>query len=266
MEQVIGIRQSFRTLLVLLQRDQKDLLPSLFDSIINSTILFVFQGVQFLFLYPVLGMSQQMAASVFMGTFVFLFIEVAFTKSLALVYDLRFGRFIEYFMILPLHRNWVLSFYVLSAVIRMICNTLPMFLLAKLLLGNTFNIAGIHWIGLVSIYLLSMVFCALLFFSVAFLANFDWYMNSLWQQVLMPMQIFGGIFFTWSSIATSFPVLHALMRINPYTYMLEGLRLSVLDFYQSSLSIGTCIIAMIIACAVGCLVLSEAAKRRLDMI
>lgn len=250
----------------LLRRDQKEVLPQLKDIVINATIQFLFQGITFLWLYPILGMPREMAAAIYIGTFIFLIIEIAFTRSLALVYDLRFSKFTGYIMNLPAHRNWLLLFYVLGNMMRMIFNTVPMFFFAKFLLGDVLNIGGIHWVGLLSVYILGMIFCSTLFFSVAFLASFDWYMNSFWQQLLNPLQMFGGIFFTWSSIALDFPVLHAAMRINPYTYLLEGLRLSMFDFYQSSLSISTCVIAMTVACIASSILLSYAAKRRLDMV
>lgn len=258
--------RSIRMLGMLLWRDQKDVWHSARDSVINSSILFFFQAIQFLYLYPLLGMPPEMAASVYIGTFIFVIIEVAFTSSMNMVYDLRFNRFVEYYMSLPLGRNWVLSFYVLSTMLRMLINTIPMFLLAKILLGAQLPLAGVHWLGLVVIYLLSMLFCTLLFFTVAFMASFDWYLNSLWQQLLMPLQMLGGVFFTFASVEHLFPRLVWVMRCNPFTYMIEGLRMSMLGYYHTSISITHCLLVMVFVCVMGCVTLSLSAKRRLDTV
>lgn len=254
-----------KVLYALCMRDQKEIISDLGNSLINAAILVFFEGIQFLYLYPALGMPPDIAAAIFIGTYVIVLIMVGFAKALTLAYDLRFNRCIDYTIMLPVSPLIICIRHIISTVVTMVCNSFPLFLIAKIMLASSPVQISLYWQGFVGMYLLSMVFFAILFHIVAFTASFDWFLYSLWDQLILPLEIFGGVFFTWASVQKTFPLLSSIMLFNPITYIVEGLRLSLFDG-PMTFTLTRCMITILASIVVGLFFLSRQLKKRLDLI
>lgn len=261
----MSIYDQLRVFCALIMRDQRELRLEIKDSLINASIMVIFQGLMFLFLYPAMGMSTDLAAPIFIGTIVHVFFFIGFSKSMAIVYDLQFTRCIDYQLTLPIPRIFVVGRYIIDMVITMFCNAAPLLVLAKLMLGSSIVLKDINWLGFIVLFILGMFIVSVLFLIVATASSFQWFTDSLWQQFLLPIEILGGIFFTWGSIQKPFPMLSSAMLFNPITYLVEGLR-SVVFVHQALFSLYSCSAVLLVSIAIGTILLHVIMKKRLDTV
>jgi hypothetical protein len=230
----------------LLARDVKILKHRLNGLIIDGLILMSVTVLIFGYLLPLLGMPTTFIAPVFLGNSLSFFLaSLGYNFATRLVYDLKFNRFIDYFLTLPLPKRWLFTYFITSFIIETSIVTLPVVTIGIILLGKNFGPINGSFITFLAIYFSVLLFWALFFLGSSFMYSFQWFTRNMWARRIMPLFIFGSAFFTFKTIAVIMPTLSKIMLCNPLTYLVEGLRVSLLGG-TDYLPLTTCIIGIFI--------------------
>jgi len=242
---------SIKIFCALLRRDIKIMYTKLFDSLINGTVFISFQVLIFGYLFPLMGMSPDLIAPIFLGSLLTTMFTHGYTVSLNFVYDLHYDRFIDYHLTLPLPKRWLFLTYVLSTMLELVCTTIPIILFGTVLLGNRFVITHTHWPALLYCYIITLLLFSLFFLSMSFVCSFVWFRENIWARVLSPLLAFGCTLFPWSSVMSISPCAAWCMRLNPLTYVNEGWRAALLgDPMYLPLSICLPIMTVLVLCLI----------------
>jgi ABC-type polysaccharide/polyol phosphate export permease len=245
-------------------RDIKVLKGRFTNLAIDGLILMSVTVLIFGQLLPLLGMPTSLIAPLFLGNSLSFFLaSLGYNFATRMVYDLKFNRFIEYFLTLPLPKRWLFAYLVTSFVIETTVVTLPLVTLGIVLLGKNFGPINGSFISFLIIYFLVLLFWALFFLGSSFMYSYHWFKNNMWARRLMPLFVFGPSFFTLKKIAAIMPRFSKLMLCNPLTYLIEGLRVSLLGG-TDYLPLTTCIVGTFIAIACVSLRLYYAIYKQLD--
>jgi len=231
----------------LITRDIKVLRLRLKDLIIDGLILVCVTVLIFGYLLPLLGMPTSLIAPVFLGNSLCFFLaSLGYNFAMRMVYDLKFNRFIDYFLTLPLPKRWLFSYFVASFIIETSIVTLPLVTIGIVLLGKNFGPINGSFITFLAMYFLSLLFWALFFLGSSFTCDFHWFKNNMWARRIMPLFVFGSAFFTLKTITAIMPTFSKIMLCNPLTYITEGLRVALLGG-TDYLPLTTCIIGIFVA-------------------
>lgn len=226
----------------LLARDMKVMKKRLQSLIIDALILVVIAVLVFGKLMPMLGMAKKFIAPIFLGNSLSFFLaSLGYNWALRMVYDLKFDRFIDYFLIMPLPKSWLFTYYIISFIIEAAIVTLPMVTIGIMALGTDFGHINGNFILFLGMYFIALLFWSLFFLGSAFVYNYQWFKTNMWARRINPIFALGPAFFTFKSIMSASPISAKLMLLNPLTYIIEGLRAALLggDDYLS-LMICTC--------------------------
>ncbi len=233
----------------LLARDMKVLKSRLRSLVIDSLILVIIAVLVFGNLLPMMGMPTKLIAPVFLGNSLSFFLaSLGYNWALRMAYDLKFDRFISYFLIIPLPKPWLFAYYIISFIIEAAIVTLPMVTVGIIALGNDFGPINEGWPIFLCMYFLALLFWGLFFLGSAFIYDYQWFRSNMWARRIMPLFALGPAFFTFNTIATIAPAISKLMFLNPITYVIEGLRTSLLggtDYLPLSLCLSGSLIAII---------------------
>lgn len=229
----------------LLFRDLTLLKRSLREKIIDSFFILVPEIITFRYLFPLLGIPTTFIPSIFIGAgCVFIFFILGFGFVMPIAYALPHGHLFNYQLTLPLPKRWLLAEYVTYFVIETALTTTPLIIIGIILLGPLFSLTNINWLLFLITYLLSLSLLGVFFLSTCFSYPFTWFRDNLWPRRLSPLLNFSTILFTWSTVKAFSPFISQLLLLNPITYIVEGLRSSLLG-NQGNLSLHFCIPALI---------------------
>lgn len=213
----------------LMTRDLKILKRRLKGLLIDGLILLCVNILVFGSLMPLLGMPTSLIAPIFLGnSLAFFLASLGYGFATRMVYDLKFNHFIDYFLTLPLPKNWLFTYFIASFMIESTIVTLPLITFGIMLLGKNFGPINGSFLTFLAVYFLVLLFWALFFLGSSFTCSYQWFKNNMWARRIMPMFVFAPAFFTFKTVATIMPRLSKLMLCNPLTYLVEGLRASLL--------------------------------------
>ena len=238
--------QNIAIFLALMKRDMKVLKKRLHSLIIDGLILVCVTVLVFGYLLPLLGMPTTLIAPIFLGNSLSFFLaSLGYNFATRMAYDLKFDRFIEYFLTLPLPKRWLFAYFITSFIIESSIITLPLITIGITLLGNNFGPINGNFIIFLAVYFLFLLFWALFFLGSSFSLNYQWFKNNMWARRIMPLFIFSPAFFTFKKVTMFLPIMSKLMLFNPLTYLVEGLRTALLggnDYLPLSICLmGICI-------------------------
>ena len=219
---------SARVVGAMLRRDMQILSKGFFDRFINYALFMFFQSIVFGYLTPLMGMPKEMITTIFLGSIIFAIAAVCFSRSLAIMNDVNFGKHINFELGLPIHRSWILVRYMLSLMIEFFVLSAPLLPFGKLYLGSLLNFSDMRILPLLGIYLCQLSFFASFFLALALLFDFHWYLDNVWPRILTPMQLLGCLFYSWYGLKSVFPFAARVMLFNPFVYLVEGLRGTIL--------------------------------------
>ncbi len=179
---------------------------------------------------------------VFPGILMMSVINGAFGQSSFSLYFQRFTRAIDELLTSPLSYTEMIIGYITGSVLRAITVALGLFAIALF-----FTTATIDNIGLFIFYivLVSSLFSLLGIIVALWSEKFE-HLSILQIFVITPFIYFGGVF---NSIDMLPEAVQPIAKINPFFYMIDGLRYSMIGYSESNLVIGT------IALSVGTLAL-----------
>jgi len=220
-------KEQIRVMWALVRRDIFVLRQGLRDDLINSavkvSVLFFVLGVLGIYF----GFRASVAQDVMIGAVVSVFLSRGFVCAITDSFDMSDARFIDYKRVLPLSTSMMLLSKLCSYIITLAVSTLPLFVLAKLYLQDAMPLGNIQWIAFFIMYCASMVCLSAFFLSIIFCVSFDWFRFNIWQRVLIPMNSFGCIMFSWKRLYFFSPLFARALLINPCVFIVEGLRASI---------------------------------------
>jgi ABC-2 type transport system permease protein len=250
--------------LALLTRDLKVLKRRLNNLIIDGLILVSVTVLIFGYLLPLLGMPTTLIAPIFLGNSLSFFLaSLGYNFATRMVYDLKFDRFIDYFLTLPLPKRWLFAYFITSFIIESSIVTLPLVTLGIVLLGKNFGPINGNFITFLAVYFLVLLFWALFFLGSSFTCSYQWFKSNMWARRIMPLFVLSSAFFTFKTITTFMPTMSTIMLCNPLTYVVEGLRAALLGG-SDYLPLPTCLVGIFIAIILMSLRLHYGIHKQLD--
>jgi len=236
----------------LLARDMKVLKSRLSDLVIDGLILVSITVLIFGNLLPLLGMPITLIAPLFLGNSLSFFLaSLGYNCAMRMVYDLKFNRFIDYFLTLPLPKSWLFTYYLTSFMIESAIVTLPLVVLGIIALGSNFGPINGTIFMFMCVYFCALLFWSLFFLGSSFMYSFQWFKSNMWARRIMPLFIFGPAFFTFKTIRSVIPIFSKLYWLNPLTYVIEGLRASLLggpDYVSLTICVPGIFVAIVLMC------------------
>lgn len=231
---------NFRIFCALIRRDIKVFSSELIDTIIDGIVLIFTETLTYGAFLPLMGMPATDIAAMYIGSIVFILFFLGENLSISHVFDLRYERFIDYQLILPISRPWLFAHFVASFVIQTALISSLLLIFGLLLLGNKFAVISPHWLLLIIVYFLSLIFFGLFFLLLSFITHFEWFMDNVWPRILSPLYAFGCTVFIWNKVEELSPAIAKLCLLNPLTYISEGLRAAAIGG-QTFISLWICI-------------------------
>ncbi len=256
---------SFRVFLNLVQRDLKVLKKRALSIFFDNVVLLFANVILFGYLLPAMGMSKNLIGPLFVGYVVMAFFEIGFSLSFKIVDDIKFNRFIDYQLTLPISTKGLLAQYTANFAIEAGLITLPLLTCGILLLGDKFVIVQTNWLAFSCMYMLSLILFGLLFLFCSFYYRYKWFFHNIWPRRLEPLFLFGAVFVTWKKLYAFSHILGVAYLFNPMTYATEGIRATLIggnDF----LPVLPCMIGVTFFIVVTWFLLVSAVQKKLDLV
>lgn len=254
---------SFKTFLALTSRNFKIIVKQLRETLVDGIIFALLNMLLFIYLFPVIGMSADLIGPVFLGSLVSLFFNLGFSLSLRIVFDLKFRRFLDYQLTLPISLFWLFSSYVLAFFAELFMSTTPIIIFSLFILRTKIQLMHANWLLFIIIYLLILLFFSILFLALGILYEYTWFLDNIWPRRLAPLLILGCVYVPWSKVYNLSSIIGSILLVNPITYVSEGLRSSLLgtNGYISPL---LCITVLIASIVLSVMLLMYSVKKQLN--
>jgi len=251
--------------LALIRRNIKVFRSELVGTLIDGAFLIITDVILFGYFLPLMGMPMDNIGPMYIGSIIFMLFFLGENLALRHVFDLRYERFIDYHLTLPVKKRWLFAQYIVSFMIESAVMSIPLLTLGAWLLGDRLMMVTLNIPGLIIIYLLSLIFFGLFFFYLSICSSFDWFMDNIWPRVLSPIYSFGCTVFTWKQLYSISPTIGYLALLNPLTYVSEGMRAAFLGGGEF-ISVWTCCAVLTVSCVVLIAALSRDIYNQLDPI
>jgi len=252
-----------RVFSALARKDMRLFFQKLKDALIDGTGHILPMIVIYGYFFPLLGIDEKAIAPLFCGVITLMFFGVGFSHAMRMVFDIQFNRFIDYQIMLPAPKKWVMASYIANLMVEGTMTILPIGAVGTILLGDKFSFAHTNWLQFACIFVLALFFFATFFFACAFFFSFSWFMDNMWPRVLAPMLILSSSLVVWQHVYAFSPVSAIIFLLNPMTYATEGLRTTLLDS-QHYLPFWACATGLIVFSVLNIYLLDRGMKRRLD--
>lgn len=247
----------------LIRRDCKVLWHRIIDMLLDSIAPLITQILLYGYLFPLLGMSRELIAPMYIGSTIFFLLFFGYSYGLRLIFDVKFNRFFEYFLVLPLPKRWLMLRYVISFVIESTVITTPLLAIGLYSLRNKFMYIDPSYFWFCMSYLLLMLFFGTLFIGLGLYYEYQWFSHNIFPRRITPFFCFSPIFLIWKKLYVQFPLLAQIMFINPFTYCAEGLRTAFIGG-NNFLPLSLCVPGMIFFIALSSLLIKIGLKKRVD--
>lgn len=255
--------RNFSIFLVLVRRDCKLLSSNIFSLALDCLPALFVQVVTFGYLFPLFGMPSSMIAPSYLGSMLGLFLQLGFTLTMKIGFDLEHNRFIDYQMMLPISRGWLFAAYTINNMIEIAVITIPLLTIGVILLHKFFIIASINWFVVAFMYALILIFFSTFFLAIGYTFNITWILDNVWPRILTPLWWVSGALMMWKKVHAWSPSIAYAMLASPMTYVAEGIRSAFIDndqfiaWYICALVLMTCI-------SINCVCFMYGMKKRLD--
>jgi len=176
---------------------------------------------------------------VFPGILTMNILGVAFEHTSSAVYFARFIKNIEEVLVAPFSYLELIASYVTSAVIRALIIGFGI-----VMVGVIFGAVGFVHPGLFVLYTISIAtIFALIGIIVGLWANSFEQFGLLNAFVLTPLSFLGGIFYSISFLPET---LEKITLANPFFYLIDGMRFSMIGISESNLLVGALMIGFLV--------------------
>lgn len=180
----------------------------------------------------------------FTGNFLLVVVLLTYKLSIELLFDIEGDRYIDYQLTILRPQLILLERIVFTSIFSFFI-LLPYFPVAKLLLGNYLVTANISWIKLFGILYASCLMTASYNHMAATILPSTDEIGFFWRRINIPLFTIGGFWIPWYAMNNFSPILGTISLLNPFLYITEGIRQSILGQSQF-LSVGTCLGTLIL--------------------
>ncbi len=218
----------FLTYCMLVRRDAVVIQQRLTHALINATVRVLVSVIEFGGLFPAMGVPHDLVAPLFIGAIAMQLLFQGMGFGIRTLFDLKFNRFIDYHMTLPLPKRWLFASYITYFCMEAAIVTLPLFSIGIILLSDAFQSISPNYPLFIVIYMMTLIFNGLLFLGLSFYYQFDWFMQNLWPRRLTFLLMLSPLFFVWHKAREFSPKASLIMLASPLTYSAEGLRATLI--------------------------------------
>lgn len=254
----------FSIFLVLLRRDLITLRYILPGMLIDSCILLLSSLLVFAGFLPHLGLPAQMIGPLYIGSQISLFFFIGYTFALKKTADLQFNRFIDYQTALPLPNWYIFAEYIIFFMIESTITTLPLLVVGMYVLGSKMGLLSINIFFFGIMFFLTVLFVSSFFLMLSFYYQYHWFMRNIWPRRLTPLFVLSCNIMTWHSVNNFSPFFGKILLLNPFTYLAEGLRVTLFANKQLYLPLTATIPVTILMICISWILLLKGIKKRID--
>lgn len=261
----MSISKNLSTLYYLILRDFKVFKEDFWGKFIDTALLLFTTVLVFSYFLPSYGLQEGYGPFILVGVIAgFGFFEVI-GKVSSMIADLEGDRTILYTLTLPIPSWLVFVYFGLSWALLSSLISFLLFPLGKIVLYSQFDLSKISFCKLVLIFLASNLFFG---FFALWLSSVFKKMSSLshlFVRVINPMYMFGGYMYSWHSVYAFSPAIAYLHLINPFLFVMEGMRAATLG-QAGYLPFWACFVALILFTAAFAYDAIRRLKKRLDVV
>ncbi len=215
------------------------------DKIINLSIWVSITAAIFGYIMPAFGLAADYGSFQLAGLIASAGLFEVFPSVMVLVNDIQGPRVISYNLILPIP-SWMvllkkLCFYAINSISLCLCVS-P---IGKLVLWNQFDLSKISFVPFMLMVIMISVFYGALALWLASKVQNMTKVSNVWMRFIFPMWFLGGFQFCWAVLHKVSPTFAYLNLLNPMTYVMEGIRASLLG-QQGFISVWLCLLALML--------------------
>lgn len=137
----------------LIYRDCSVLWRRIVGVFLDSVAPLITQVTLYGYFFPLLGMANDLIAPMYIGSVIFFILFLGYGYGLRLIFDVKYTKFFEYFLLLPMPKRWLMIRYVISFVIEAFIVTTPLLMIGLYLLRNMFDYAQPNFFLFILCYL-----------------------------------------------------------------------------------------------------------------
>lgn len=180
----------------------------------------------------------------FIGNFLLVVILLSFSLSLELLFDLENEHIIDYQMTFLNPRLIILERILFTSLFTFFV-LLPYYPMAKLFLGSSFVTSSLSMSKVLIILYASSLMCSAYNHLVACILPHSGSIGMFWRRVNTPLFMLGGFWVPWHILQKFSPLLGTIALLNPFIYVTEGMRQSVLNI-STFLSFWYCLVMLFV--------------------
>lgn len=249
----------------LLWTDFKIFSQNISDKIINFLIWVITSVCVNSYLMSAFGVTQEYSTFMIAGFCATAGFFEIYPSVVAWISDIEGDQIISYYLTLPIP-SWlvlvrmIVFFAISSGILSLI--VLPV---CKIIAWNRFDIGMFNAIKFLTMFTaMNIFFGSFTLVTTSFINNMS-SLGNVWMRFVYPVWFLGGFQYSWITLYKSWPNFSYLALFNPMTYIMEGIRASILG-QEGYISFGICIFLTVIfsvACTyIGIIRL----KKRLDFV
>lgn len=234
------------------------------NMMIDNVIIATMFSLVFGYFMPAMGMPLHLRMPMFLGAVIVFCISVSNMVALNCVFDITGPKVIAYHLTLPTRIGVVISAFVAGAMVRSLLTIIPVLLLGITIIGD-WGALDPSYAKIMLIIPLVAFFWVLLFMTLSFLLRKETMLGDIWPRIIMPMFVFGCVFYPWAAIARHAPQTARWMLFNPMTHSVESIRsafLPAVNYVPFALSVSF----LSICCGLLCFALARVVRQRLNLV
>lgn len=198
------------------------------DQIINLMIWITSMTLVNSYLMPAFGLSTEYSAFILAGLCASAGLFGVFPSVVAMVSDFEGDQIISYHLTLPMPSWLVFLRLVVYFAINFALTGILVLPVGQLLLWDRFNIFAVHVPKFVLIFALGYIFYGAFTLWIASRVKDMLKIGNVWMRFVYPVWFLGCFQFSWAVLAHVAPSLAWLNLLNPMTYVMEGMRATIL--------------------------------------
>jgi ABC-2 type transport system permease protein len=249
----------------LLKIDLQSLREAFLDKVINLSIWVTCTIIIMGYIMPLLGLNPDYGVFQLGGLVGSAGLFEVFPSVMNLVVDYEGDRLISYQLTLPVP-SWLIFIkiicnYAINAIVLGII-VVP---LGKLILWNQFDLTKISIIPFFLVLIITGIFFGVFTLFISSLVKNMATIENVWMRVLFPLWFFGGFQFSWYVLYQLVPKLAYINLLNPITYIMEGMRATLLG-QEGYIHYIYCLVALVFFSILFGVIAIARLKKRLDYV
>lgn len=249
----------------LLWTDLKIFSQMIKDKIINFLIWVITSAWVNTYLMSAFGVSQEYSTFMIAGFCATAGFFEIYPSVVQWVSDIEGDQIISYYLTLPIPAWLVLTRMIVFFAISSGALSLIVLPTCKLLAWNKFDIAALNIVEFSAIFIAMNIFYgAFTLLVTSYVKNMS-SLGNVWMRFVYPIWFLGGFQYAWYTLYKTSPTFGFLALVNPMTYVMEAIRISILG-PQGYLPFWPCVLIVIAFAILSAFVGIARLKKRLDFV